>query len=44
MPHEQAIQIIQAGRGQHFDPDLVDAFMAIHETFKAIAEQFTDNE
>jgi putative two-component system response regulator len=44
MPHEQAIQIIQAGRGQHFDPDLVDAFMAIHETFQAIAEQFTDNE
>jgi len=44
MPHEQAIEIIKAGRGQHFDPDLVDAFMDIHTTFKAIAEQFTDNE
>ncbi|BFM39246.1 two-component system response regulator [Synechocystis sp. LKSZ1] len=43
IPHEQAIEIIQAGRGQHFDPDIVEAFLAIHHTFKAIAEQFVDD-
>jgi putative two-component system response regulator len=46
MPHEQALAIISAGRGQHFDPDMVDAFLAIHEEFHAIAQRYidTDNE
>jgi putative two-component system response regulator len=42
MPHEEAVAIIQAGYGQHFDPDVVDAFMAIHPTFKMIAAEFAD--
>ncbi len=42
MEHEQAMQIIVEGRGSHFDPDIVDAFVAIHEEFRAIAERFVD--
>ncbi len=41
-PHEKAVEIILAGRGSQFDPQLVDAFGGIHATFKAIAEQFAD--
>ena len=39
MPHEKAIEIIKAGQGAHFDPDVVDAFLAIHEEFRAIARR-----
>ena len=42
MPHEQAVQIIAEGRGKHFDPDMVDAFLQIHPTFRAIAERYAD--
>jgi putative two-component system response regulator len=41
--HEEALQIIRAGRGSHFDPDLVDAFLAIAEEFRAIARRFADH-
>ena len=44
MSHEQAAAIIIAGRGQHFDPDIVDAFLAIQEEFRAIAARFSDPE
>lgn len=44
MTHEQAAAIIVAGRGQHFDPDIVDAFLAIQEEFQAIAWRFSDPE
>ena len=44
MPHEQALAIISAGRGQHFDPDMVDAFLAIHEEFYAIAQRYIDSD
>jgi putative two-component system response regulator len=43
-PHEQAVQTLVAGRGSHFDPDVVDAFLAIEEEFKAIARRFKDAE
>ena len=42
MSHEQAVQIIADGRGKHFDPDLVDAFLQISDEFRAIAERFAD--
>ena len=42
MPHEQAVAIIREGRGAHFDPDVVDAFLEIAEEFRAIAERFAD--
>ena len=31
MPHNKAISIIQEGRGSHFDPEMVDAFLAIQD-------------
>ena len=42
MPYEQARDVIRAGRGSHFDPDLVDAFLADFEAFRAIAESHSD--
>ncbi|WP_269532265.1 two-component system response regulator [Chitinimonas sp. BJYL2] len=44
MTHEQATRIIHDGRGSHFDPDIVDAFMAINDTFREIARTFGDSE
>jgi putative two-component system response regulator len=40
--HEQAMEIILAGRGTHFDPDIVAAFEEIADAFQAIAQQFKD--
>ena len=42
MSHEQAFKIIADGRGTHFDPDIVDAFLAIAEDFRAIERRFSD--
>ena len=44
MSFDQARDLIVAGRGGHFDPDVVDAFLAIFEEFRAIAERFADTE
>ena len=41
-PHGEAVEIIRQGRGSHFDPDVVDAFLALQDEFKAIAERFAD--
>ncbi|GAB7078422.1 response regulator [Megalodesulfovibrio paquesii] len=43
-PHAQAIDIIQEGRATHFDPDLVDAFLAIQDDFRKTALEFADYE
>jgi response regulator RpfG family c-di-GMP phosphodiesterase len=34
LPHEQAVELIAAGRGTHFDPAVVDAFLAIAPQLK----------
>jgi putative two-component system response regulator len=44
MPHEKAVQIIAEGRGSHFDPDIVDAFLEIESVFRNIALTFADYE
>lgn len=44
MPHEKAVAIIQEGRGSHFDPELVDAFVALQQEFRHIAAQFADSD
>jgi len=41
-PHKRAVSIIQEGRGRHFDPDIVDAFLEIHHEFDGIAQQFNE--
>lgn len=44
MPHEQAVGIIIDGRGSHFAPDIVDAFLIVEEQFRAIAQRFSDGD
>ncbi|SEG13588.1 two-component system response regulator [Thauera chlorobenzoica] len=44
MSHEEAVAIMRAGRGRHFDPDVLDAFLAIQEDFRAIAASFADHD
>jgi len=44
MPHEKAVQIIAEGKGRHFDPDMVDAFLELQEEFRAIALRYADSD
>lgn len=43
-PQEKAVAIIQEGKGSHFDPDMVDAFMEVADEFYVIAQEFADSE
>lgn len=40
MPYTDAHEIISAGRGKHFDPDVVDVFIESFVEFVAIAERY----
>jgi putative two-component system response regulator len=42
MPFEHAVEVIVEGRGSHFDPDIVDAFLARLEDLRAIARRDQD--
>lgn len=42
MSLEETTRIIVEGRGRHFDPDVVDAFLACHDRFADIARRFAD--
>ena len=42
LSHEQAVQVIGEERGRHFDPDVVDAFLASSNEFQALAARFPD--
>ena len=44
MPHEKAVQIMVEGKGSHFDPDMIDAFVDIQEQFREIAGRFADSD
>ncbi len=44
MTLEEATEIILQGRGTHFDPDVVDAFMACRTEFADIAHRYADHE
>ena len=44
IPHDEAVKIIEAGSGTHFDPDVVNAFVEISDKFAAIATQFGEEE
>ena len=43
-PHEKAVAIIAEGKGSHFDPDMVDAFIEIKDDFLEIAQRYMDSE
>jgi putative two-component system response regulator len=42
-PHSQAVAIILAERGKHFDPDMIDVFIEISDEFFAIAQRFSED-
>jgi putative two-component system response regulator len=42
LTHEESVVHIVKERGTHFDPDVVDAFLAIQDEFRHIAEQYQD--
>src|SRR5574343_616819 len=43
MPHDKAVQLIIDGRGAHFDPDIVDAFIVLQDEFLAISQRYADS-
>lgn len=43
MGHAEAAAIIVEGSGKHFDPDIVEAFVAIQDEFIEIAQKFSDH-
>lgn len=43
MPHETAVRIIADGKGTQFDPEVVEAFEALEEQFRLIAERYSDS-
>ncbi|WP_416763523.1 response regulator [Roseateles sp. So40a] len=44
MSHREALGIIVEGRGTHFDPVVVDAFIRIQDEFQDIARRFADDD
>jgi putative two-component system response regulator len=42
MPHDDAVRIILDGKGRHFDPDVVDAFLELQAVFRNIALTYAD--
>jgi response regulator RpfG family c-di-GMP phosphodiesterase len=42
MSFAQAHEIISSGRGEHFDPDVTEAFLESFDDLVAIAQQFED--
>ncbi|SEL66502.1 putative two-component system response regulator [Roseateles sp. YR242] len=44
MSHAEAARLIAQGRGSHFDPDVVDAFLTVQDRFRDIAMQYQDPE
>jgi len=40
--HEKARQIIIEGKARHFDPDLVDVFLALEDKFVQLKQDFSD--
>jgi putative two-component system response regulator len=42
-PHEKCKAIVLAGRGSHFDPDVVNAFLDQEDAFLVIREEYVDD-
>jgi putative two-component system response regulator len=39
MPHDKAIAFIVSGKGTHFDPDVIEAFVRVAVAFKAASDE-----
>jgi putative two-component system response regulator len=37
MSHDEAVQLIVAGKGTHFDPDVVDAFVRVAPRLRGVS-------
>jgi len=44
MSHEAAVAIMVEGRGSHFDPDMLDAFLELQPEFIEIAKRYADSD
>lgn len=44
MPHEVALDIMRQGRGNHFDPDVLDVFLEIEGEIREIANRYADTD
>lgn len=44
MPEDQTLDIIQNGAGKHFDPEVVQAFLQIHEVILAIKAKYQEDQ
>jgi cyclic di-GMP phosphodiesterase len=42
--HSKAVSIIEEGKGSHFDPELCDIFLQIHENFRSIALKLAESD
>jgi putative two-component system response regulator len=42
--HSEAMRILQEGRGRHFDPDMLDAFVAIQGECQQIAKEYSSDD
>jgi putative two-component system response regulator len=42
IPHDQAVAMMREGRGKHFDPIMLDAFLQLSDDFQAVADRFAD--
>ena len=42
--HEDAREVMIEGKGQHFDPDILDAFVAAEDEFRSLASRLRDAE
>ncbi|HAK45753.1 MAG TPA: hypothetical protein DCO79_07535 [Spirochaeta sp.] len=41
--HEKTVEMIRTESGKHFDPDIVDAFLKVSDTFKKLKIEVSDN-
>ena len=44
LSHEEAVEIIKSESGKHFDPEIVEAFLAVNQIFPYISDQYIDPE
>jgi putative two-component system response regulator len=44
MKHDEAVKLITENKGTQFDPDIVDAFIEIHEEFQRISFSYADSD
>jgi adenylate cyclase len=41
LPHQDTVALITRGRGTHFDPDVVDAFLRVSTSFEQVSREAT---